>query len=114
MGVPGRGRPPVPVQTIANLSSRLADVLHGGFVGTIELTADTGTVVRWDIEETLKSGRVNEHRKAPRDPDRFASELESLLADRFTGRIRLYCSDGAIIRYARRSVIDAEGTLLTE
>jgi hypothetical protein len=113
----GRGRvsPRKTVQTAANLSQRLADVLHGAFVGTIDLTAEAGIVVRWEIDETFKSGRVADQRPPARDPNRFASELAALLAGRFTGRIRLHCNDGAVIRYARQSTLNgAHGDLLTE
>jgi len=103
------------VQTNANLGERLAGVLHGAFVGTIELTAEAGMVVRWEIDETFKSGRVAGPRLEPRDPERFARELTALLADRFTGRIRLFCTDGAVIRYARLSTLNGtHGTVLTE
>lgn len=98
--------PPAPVQTSATLSARLAAVLHGGFVGTIELEVEAGTVVRWHVQETFKSGRIHERRAQPRDPERHAKELEVLLAPRFTGRIVCHCNDGAVVRYAKHSVLD--------
>lgn len=104
---------------LANLASRLAEVLHGAFVGTIELTCQAGDIQRWAIEETLKSGRVLEPRKAPRETDRYAAEIEHLLRQGdagFTGRLVLHCNDGAVIRIVPHWVIEEGpgGTLLSE
>lgn len=107
-------RPAAPVQTPATLSERLAAILHGRFVGTIEMTCELGTVVHWDVQETLRSGHFAERRHAPRDPDRFAGELVHLLGERFTGRLVAHCSDGAIIRWVRKSSITERGTDLVE
>lgn len=101
-------------QTAADRSTRLADILHGGFVGVIELTAESGRVVDWDVEETFKSGRVADRHLEPRDPDRFADELETLLADHFTGRIRAHCNDGTVVRWVRRGATHTNGTALAE
>jgi hypothetical protein len=109
--------PAAPLQTTA-LATRLGVILHGVFVGTIELEAEKGTIVRWEIQETFKSGRILERRKTARDASRSAAEIQHLLDEDggFTGKLTLHCNDGAVIRIARRSVVDVApgGTLVTD
>lgn len=96
------------MQTSATLGAELAQILHGAFTGMIEATCERGKLLRWEIQETLKSGRVERERPEPRDPDRFARELAVLLQGAeggFTGRLVLHCNDGAVVRYVRHRTL---------
>lgn len=105
------------VQTSATLMAGLEQILHGAFTGTIEGHCEHGTLVRWEIQETFKSGRVLLPPQSPdaRKPELVAGEVEELLRDGFTGRLVLHCNDGSVVRYIRhRTVVPGDLVPLEE
>lgn len=93
------------VQTAATLGDDLGQILHGTFTGTIEAHCDRGRLLRWEIQETFKSGRVLLPHPLPRKPELVVGEIEALLQEGFSGRLVLHCNDGSVVRYVRHRTV---------